>query len=111
MFTGIIRELGTVATVSGDEEGLRLEIDAPASAALAGIGDSVAVNGCCLTVTALTGARLRFDAVAETVERTTIGSLEPAERGDIGAAIRAGEPLGGHYVQGHVDAVALTRAV
>jgi riboflavin synthase len=111
MFTGIIRELGTVAAVSGGEQGLRLEIDAPVAAALAAIGDSVAVNGCCLTVVELSGVRLGFDAVGETLARTTIGTLDPGERVNIEPAIRAGEPLGGHYVQGHVDAVAVTRAV
>jgi riboflavin synthase len=111
MFTGIIRELGTVAAVTGGEQGLRLEIDAPAAAALAAIGDSVAIDGCCLTVVGVTDGRLGFDAVAETLARTTIGTLAPGQRVNVEPAIRAGEPLGGHYVQGHVDAVAITRAV
>lgn len=111
MFTGIIRELGTVAAATGGEQGLRLDIDAQATAALAGIGDSVAINGCCLTVVEVTGARLAFDAVLETLERTTIGGLAPGDRVNVEPAIRAGEPLGGHYVQGHVDAVATTRTV
>lgn len=111
MFTGIIRELGTVAAVTDGERGRHIEIDAPASAALAGVGDSIAVDGCCLTVVEISGARLGFDAVAETLERTTIAGLAPRDLVNIEPAIRAGEPLGGHYVQGHVDAVVVARCV
>lgn len=104
MFTGIVRELGTVASVEG-ETSVRLELDAPATAADVRVGDSVAISGVCLTVVGIDGARLAFDAVPETLSRTSLGSLRPGSRANVEPALRAGEPLGGHYVQGHVDGV------
>ena len=105
MFTGIVRERGRVARAAGEGDGLRLEIEAPETAAAASVGDSVAVNGCCLTVTALANRRLAFDAVPETLRRTALGSLASGALVNVEPALRAGEPLGGHYVQGHVDGV------
>lgn len=111
MFTGIVRELGTVASVRASGPGARLEIDAPRTAATTAVGDSVAVNGCCLTATAVVGERIGFDAVAETLSRTSIGSLAAGAPVNLEPALRVGEPLGGHFVQGHVDGVAILRAV
>jgi riboflavin synthase len=105
MFTGIVRELGTVAGIAGDERGVRLEVDAPGTAAGAGVGDSVAVGGVCLTVVAVDGPRLAFDAVPETLRRTALGRLAAGGRVNVEPALRAGEPLGGHILQGHVDGV------
>jgi riboflavin synthase len=106
LFTGIVRELGTVASLSDEAGRVRIEIDAPATAAASAVGDSVAINGCCLTAVVSEAGRLAFDAVPETLSRTSIGELRAGATVNVEPALRAGEPLGGHYVQGHVDGVA-----
>ena len=111
MFTGIVRERGIVAAVDGGADGVRLRIDAPATAAQAAVGDSVAINGVCLTITERDGASLSFDAVPETLSRTALGRLVPGSAVNLEPALRAGEPLGGHYVQGHVDGVGRVRSL
>jgi riboflavin synthase len=110
VFTGIVRERGTVAAIDGGADGVRLWIEAPQTAVQAAVGDSVAINGCCLTVTARDGGLLSFDAVPETLSRTALSRLVPGVAVNIEPALRAGEPLGGHYVQGHVDAVGAVRS-
>ena len=105
MFTGIVREVGTVATTDGVAGGIRLELEAPETARLVAIGDSVSVSGVCLTVVAVDGGRVSFDAVPETLRRTSLGRLRTGSAVNVEPALRAGEPLGGHYVQGHVDGV------
>src|SRR5919206_1075807 len=102
MFTGIVREVGRVVSFDGH----RLVIEAATAAAT---GDSVSVDGVCLT--AVDGSRLAFDVVDETLSRTTLGALAPGDRVNLEPALRAGEPLGGHIVQGHVDAVGAVRSV
>jgi riboflavin synthase len=104
MFTGLVREVGRVASF---EDG-RLRIESQLAAA---IGDSVSINGCCLTVVDGDRRTLAFDAVPETLARTTLGRLEPGAGVNLEPALRAGEPLGGHYVQGHVDGVGSVRSV
>ena len=111
MFTGLIREVGTVAALGGGADGVRLELDAPGTSYGAAVGDSVAVDGVCLTVVAVDGARLGFDAVPETLARSSLGSLAEGSRVNLEPALRAGDPLGGHYVQGHVDGVGTVRSV
>ena len=111
MFTGIVRERGRIAAREGGADGTRLVVEAPETAAGAGVGDSVAVNGCCLTVTSVADGRMSFDAVPETLRRTALGALDAGRDVNLEPALRAGEPLGGHYVQGHVDAVGTVRAV
>ena len=111
MFTGLIREVGTVAALAGDADGVRLDLDAPETAGGAAVGDSVAIDGVCLTVVAVDGARLGFDAVPETLARSSLGSLAQGSRVNLEPALRAGDPLGGHYVQGHVDGVGTVRSV
>jgi len=111
MFTGIVRELGGVVSAEGGADGLALVVDAASTAAAASVGDSISVNGCCLTAEAVDGTRVSLHAVPETLERTTLGGLEAGDRVNVEAAIRAGEPLGGHYVQGHVDAVGRVQSV
>ena len=111
MFTGIVRESGRVAATSPANGALRLEIEAPETAARIAVGDSVAINGCCLTAVAVADGRLSFDAVPETLDRTTLGRLAPGAKVNIEPAVSAGEPLGGHYVQGHVDGIGRVRAV
>ena len=105
MFTGIVRELGRVVVFDGS----RLLLEAPQTSA--DIGDSVAVDGVCLTVVEHNGDRLAFDVVAETLSRTTLGTLTPDDRVNIEPALRAGEPLGGHIVQGHVDGLGCVRSI
>ena len=111
MFTGIVREVGSVASVEGGAEGVRIEIDAPATAS-SGVapGDSVAIDGCCMTIVAAANGRLAFDAVPETLSRTALRKLTPGSRVNLEPALRAGDPLGGHYVQGHVDGVGRIRS-
>jgi riboflavin synthase len=104
MFTGLVREVGTV--VSFEDGRLRIE-----SGIAAAIGDSVAIAGVCLTVVDGDRKTLAFDAVSETLARTTLGSLRPGEPVNLEPALRAGEALGGHYVQGHVDGVGRIRSV
>ena len=111
MFTGIIREVGRVASIDGDADGIRLEIEAPQTASAVEIGDSVAVNGCCLTVVETGAGAIAFDAVPETLSRTSLGGLAQGSRVNVEPSLRAGEPLGGHYVQGHVDGLATVRSV
>jgi riboflavin synthase alpha subunit len=102
VFTGIVRERGRVLSADRNGGGVHLRIAAPETAQ-ATPGDSIAVSGCCLTVTAADGDALEFDAVPETIARTTLGALEAGVEVNLEPALRAGEPLGGHFVQGHVD--------
>jgi len=103
VFTGIIRELGRVEVIEAGEDGLRLSVRAPETAALTRVGDSVAVNGVCLTAVTAAEGVLAFDTVPETLRRTSLGRLAPESPVNVEPALRAGEPLGGHLVQGHVD--------
>jgi riboflavin synthase len=104
MFTGLIREVGRVVSF---EDG-RLTIEAAQTAEL---GDSIAIDGVCLTVVANGGGTLAFEAVPETLARTSLGTLEAGSRVNLEPALRAGDALGGHYVQGHVDGVGTVRSV
>ncbi len=104
MFTGIVEAVGRVAAVEPRGELLRLVLDAPSVAEGTRLGDSVAVNGACLTVVSVEGSRLAFDAVRETLQRTGLGELRPGARVNLERALRAGGRLDGHLVQGHVDA-------
>jgi riboflavin synthase len=105
VFTGIVRELGRVVGLDGGDEGIRLVVEAPETAAETKVGDSVAIGGCCLTAVEVSGSRLAFDAVPESLRRTSLGQLGPGDLINVEPALRVGEPLGGHYVQGHVDGV------
>ena len=105
MFTGIVEELGTVASVTPVADGARIVIDATTVLADAAIGDSIAVNGCCLTVVELTDGAWAADAVTETLDRTALGALAAGDRVNLERPVRVEDRLGGHIVQGHVDAV------
>ena len=105
MFTGIVEELGTITAIEGDGDGLRLQIESPSLAPLSKIGDSINVSGCCLTVVEIAGGALAFEVVPETLRRTALGGLGPGAHVNLEDALRAGEPYGGHIVQGHVDGV------
>jgi len=110
MFTGLIEAIGTVSRLEARPLGRWLEIDAPQLDDLA-LGDSVAINGCCLTVVGLGGGRFAVEAVAETLARTTIGGLKHDAAVNLERALRVGDRLGGHMVQGHVDAVGVVRHI
>ena len=107
MFTGIVREIGTVAAF----DGARLVVTAPETAEGTAVGDSVAVSGACLTVVDAADGRLAFDVVPETLARTVLGSLEQGGSVNLEPSLRIGDQLGGHVVQGHVDAVGRVRSV
>ena len=111
MFTGIVRELGVVVSAEETGGGRALSVRAPATTVSADPGDSIAVNGCCLTAATVSGDELAFHAVPETIARTTLGALAPGDRVNVEPALRAGDELGGHYVQGHVDAVGRIQSV
>ena len=111
MFTGIVRERGRVASVDGDGNGIRIRLEAPLTAGDVAIGDSVSLNGCCLTVVETADGTLAFDAVPETLARSSLDGLEAGSELNVESALRAGDPLGGHYVQGHVDGVGTVRSV
>jgi riboflavin synthase len=107
MFTGIVEGQGTVAELraAADGSGAALRVDAPWLAGQLRTGDSVAVNGCCLTVTSTTGAGFAADLVAETLRRTALGGLRQGELVNLERPLAADGRLGGHVVQGHVDGV------
>jgi riboflavin synthase len=111
VFTGIVRELGRIESLEDTGGRRRIRVRAPGTAVSAAIGDSVALNGVCLTVTAADDGVLAFDAVPETLARSTLGHLRPGAAINIEPALRAGEPLGGHIVQGHVDGVGRVRTL
>jgi riboflavin synthase len=106
MFTGIVEELGEVVTVEHLAGAARVTVRGPRVTADVARGDSVAVNGVCLTVTAVAGAAFTADVMAETLNRTGLGGLEPGSPVNLERSLRVGDRLGGHMVQGHVDAVA-----
>jgi riboflavin synthase len=111
MFTGIVTEIGTIDAIAATTAGARLRLAAAETAAECRIGDSVSIEGCCLTVVAIGDGVLEFDAVAETLRRTTLGDLAPGDRVNVEPAMRMGDRLGGHWVQGHVDGVGAVAAV
>jgi len=115
VFTGLIQAVGRVFRIKAVDERRRLLIDPVNWRHGAGRGDSVSINGCCLTVADDPNGEdglLAFDAVEETLAKSTLGRLEAGDRVNLETALRAGDPLGGHIVQGHVDGVgAVERAL
>jgi riboflavin synthase len=105
MFTGLIEEVGRVVGVGASDRGTRLQIAAPRTAAQVKIGESIAVNGCCLTLTSCRGERLTFDLLEETIARTNLKKLQQNSTVNLEQALRADRRLGGHFMQGHVDCV------
>lgn len=110
MFTGIVEELGTVRGVHPIGGGARIEIAATQVLDDTSIGASIAVNGCCLTVVELGEGGFAADAVTETLSRTELGELEPGDPVNLERPVRLADRLGGHLVQGHVDAVGTIRS-
>jgi riboflavin synthase len=105
MFTGIVKELGRVETVDASDDGARLRVASELSSDLAE-GDSVAVNGACLTATAVGGGSFEADVMHQTLSLTTLGELEPSSPVNLELPLRPTDRLGGHVVQGHVDGTA-----
>jgi riboflavin synthase len=111
MFTGLVEEGGTVRRVTPGEAGARLEIAARTLLEGLAVGDSVAVNGACLTAVAVAADGFAVDAVAETLRRTALGAAAPGDRVNLERPMRLGDRLDGHLVQGHVDGVGTVRGV
>lgn len=107
MFTGIVSTTGRVRSILKGSSGARLLIDAPALPRPIQHGASVAVNGVCLTVVDADETTIQFDAVPETLERSTLGRLQPGQRVNLEPSLRVGDPVDGHMVQGHVDGTAI----
>jgi riboflavin synthase len=105
MFTGIVEELGTVEALERQSDAVRLTVRATAVLEDTALGDSISVNGCCLTVAERTDATWTADVMAETLAKTGLGSLGAGDRVNLERAVTAGTRLGGHLVQGHVDAL------
>ena len=110
MFTGLIAETGTIVRLRQKRPGASLVADAAIIARDAVVGDSVAVNGVCLTVVARESSHLTFDLSDETIQSTTLGSAKPGDRVNLEPSLRADGKLGGHFVTGHVDGVGTIRS-
>lgn len=105
MFTGLVETTGTVVSLTRAENGVwRLVVDAPSFAGTLALGDSVANNGCCLTVVEAAGTRLGFDLLDETLRKTSFSLLWPGSAVNLERSLKADARLGGHFVSGHVDA-------
>lgn len=105
MFTGLVETLGTIQSIERDGPAARLVVADALVAADVKLGDSIAVNGVCLTVVAHDASTFAFEAGPETLARTNLGELAPGDRVNLERALRVGDRLGGHIVQGHVDGV------
>ncbi len=104
MFSGLVADLGRLASISTGSEGARLEIETSLADRIE-LGDSVAVNGTCLTATSVGETGFTADAMSQTLNLSSLGSLEAGDPVNLELALRAGDRLGGHIVQGHVDGV------
>jgi riboflavin synthase len=103
MFTGLVQELVPVARLVAETSGVRLVLDSPDLARRSAVGDSVAINGCCLTVVEHDEKTVSCQAGPETLSRTNVGKLHAGTLVNVETPLRAGEPLGGHFVTGHID--------
>jgi riboflavin synthase len=106
MFTGLIEEVGTVMALRASDRGTQLQIAAPHTAGKIRSGDSVAVNGCCLTLSARRGNQLTFDLLEETIGRTNLKVPRPDTPVNLERALSADGRVGGHFIQGHIDCTA-----
>jgi riboflavin synthase len=105
MFTGIVEHVGKIESLERSQEGARLKVRAPGIVAALPIGASIAVNGCCLTVVELGDGSFAADLSGETLRRTSFSEMKPGRAVNLELPLKAGAPLGGHFVQGHVDSV------
>ena len=106
MFTGLVEETAPIVAVDPIGGGARLTLEASIVLDGTKAGDSIAVNGCCLTITAMEGKRLSFDLLAETLDKTNLGDQKTGSLANLERAMAAHDRLGGHFVQGHVDTTA-----
>ncbi|MBT3200444.1 MAG: riboflavin synthase [Phycisphaerales bacterium] len=111
MFTGIIQHVGVIRAVRDTADGARLVIDIGPLSENLKRGDSIAVNGACLTAADYSGDKAEFDVIAETLKCSTLGALRPGAKVNLERALMLGDRLDGHLVQGHVDAVATVRTI
>jgi len=111
MFTGLVQSLAEVVALAEEGPGVRLAVRDEALADASDLGDSVCVNGCCLTVVAVEHDAVVFQAGSETLSRTNLGELGPGDRVNLEPSLQAGDPLGGHYVTGHVDCLGTVDAI
>ena len=105
MFSGIVERMGTVRRLISDPPGVRLVIESEEIARDAKIGDSISVNGCCLTVVEMDETTFGFDAGAETLSRTNLGKLVEGSQVNLERSLKIGDELGGHFVTGHIDLI------
>jgi riboflavin synthase len=110
MFTGLVEDLGVVVAVDRGGEGAVLTVESRLAPQI-GEGDSVAVNGVCLTATAIEGDRFGFDVMLESLRRSSLGDIAEGSRVNLELALRADARLGGHIMQGHVDGVGVVRGI
>ena len=110
MFTGLVETLGIITKLEPIGPGVRLSVRSRVVAEGTKVGDSVAINGCCLTVVASAGEELSFEAGSETLSRTNLGRLAVGSGVNLERSLRIGDRLGGHYVAGHIDAVGTLEA-
>lgn len=111
MFTGLIEEVGTISRITRGSGIADIVIEATNITDDLAIGDSVAVNGACLTATAVESGSFTAQAVVETLQRTTLGGLKPGTAVNLERALRLGDRLGGHIVQGHVDGTGIVSSI
>jgi riboflavin synthase len=105
MFTGIIEHLGKVTQIKKQADSAVIVVDIAQMSKDVNSGDSIAINGACLTVTHIKGSEVSFDVSTETLSKTTIGELRVSDRVNVESSLRIGDKLGGHFVTGHVDGV------
>ncbi|MDP2470049.1 MAG: riboflavin synthase [Candidatus Palauibacterales bacterium] len=111
MFTGLVETMGRVLEREDFEQGVRFRLSAPDLTGLLADGDSLAIDGVCHTVFDIEGAQFTFESVRTTLSRTTLGQFVPGREANLERAVRAGEPMGGHLVQGHVDGVGVVDGI
>ncbi|TWT40792.1 riboflavin synthase [Botrimarina hoheduenensis] len=105
MFTGLVQSLAEVLAVEPEGPGVRLTVGDAPLARISKLGDSICVNGCCLTVVSVEGSAIGFQAGSETLTRTNLGRLTAGDRVNLEPSLAVGDLLGGHYVTGHIDAL------
>ncbi|MEM0927053.1 MAG: riboflavin synthase [Planctomycetota bacterium] len=105
MFTGLVETMGKLAGILDEPPGKRLQIESKLVSEDVAIGDSICVNGCCLTVVAINGSVMDFEAGAETLSRTNLGKLVVSDHVNLERSLAVGARMGGHYVSGHIDTV------
>ncbi|MDX1564805.1 MAG: riboflavin synthase, partial [Phycisphaeraceae bacterium] len=111
MFTGIVQAVGRIHSAQTHPFGAKLSVESQGWSQRHESGDSIAVAGCCLTLTDQQGQVLMFDVIDQTLRRTTLGDREPGDRVNLESALKPQTPIGGHFVQGHIDAIGTVAAL